>query len=473
MEEENNVLNKKFVIRFILFMLLLILVTITAIYFTFLYIDNENTKILDRYEEEKSNKNYYEEKKIQAEDKKYAIKAYNETYNENSIVIKDVDDYNINYIEIDGLKNVKIQNQINERIKNMAYGFKTRNVSTYASANFSNILSIVFLGEFETKTLNIDLTTGNDIPLEKVFVSSAPLNLYIVNGFYKNLAWDVDFDYESNLGLQNSFDMDRRDTSEYEDKFLMLIREFEKKKNDIVYSIAPEGVTIYKLANKLLNNEYSLLEIEFVDCIDEVAIYKRYLTDESIFKNDKLGQKDIIVCTDNALFGKDAQGFYKLSYGKLTDNIFTEEIVESYEEEYENKVVKDFIVDLSNKNKSEFKKSLGKTQGAILQSKYYVYTREEEEYYTILEHRALAISSIEYFEEYIFRDYIKMKNLPRFDGINIFDSYDFENNDKVRVENKSNQYFIRFNGEFLGNTEEEVKAKLEGEIDGRTGRADN
>jgi phosphate transport system substrate-binding protein len=81
--------------------------------------------------------------KKEAEDKIYAINSYTDTYNENSINIEEMQDGDINYFQIDGLKNTALQNQINEKIKNTAYSFEgATDVSSFVVGNFSNILSI-------------------------------------------------------------------------------------------------------------------------------------------------------------------------------------------------------------------------------------------------------------------------------------------------------------------------------------------
>lgn len=459
-EENNNVKeksNKKFIIGFIIFLILLIILTISAIYFTFKYIDQEAEKRLAQYEEEKSISNYEETMKASAEDKIYAISSYNETYNENSLIIKEVEDYDIHYVEISGLKNTEIQKRINERIQNTAYSFGKKNVYTSISANFSNILSLVFYGDDdEIKTLNVDLVTGDDIPLEKVFVSSAPLNLYLSDALYETLAWDINYD---DGNMSKKLNMEYRDTSEYEDKFLMLANKYKKEKDNIKYNISPQGVYIYELASQFTDNNYyssSYLYIRVIDYIEEIAIYKRYLTERSIFKDDKLGQKGILVLSDNNLYALDY--LQRLSYGKLTDNIFIEEVVECFNNEYDQKAVKDYIDKLSKEKKANLQKSIKSTQGVIFQVKYIINTNEEG-YYNIYVVSATATCTKEYFNNNIFKDYAKMQYSPMSDAeMKMFSS--FNSTDDLKIEDFSKQYFISFDGEFLGNTLEEVEAKL-------------
>ena len=456
LEENNNVkekTNKKFVIGYIVFLMLLVILTMGAIYFTFKYLDDEIEKRLAQYEDESNNG---ETTKIVAEDKIYAISSYDETYNENALIIKEIEDYNITYIEIEGLKNTKLQKEINERIQSTAYSFENKNVYTTVSANFSNILSIVFCDEDDdVKTLNIDLVTGEDIPLEKIFVSSAPLNLYLSEAMYETLAWDIDYNDDDNISKK--FNMQYRDTSEYEDKFFMIVNKYKEEKDDIKYSISPQGIYIYELAEQFTDNNYSsYLYIKFIEKIEEVAIYKRYLTEESIFKDDKLGQKGILVLSDNNIYSLDY--LQRLSYGNLTDNIFIEEVVECFNNEYNQKVVKDYIDKLSKEKKTDLQKSIKSTQGAIFQVKYII-TTNEEGYYDVYVVSATATCSKEYFNNNIFKDYAKMQYFPMGDAeMKMFSS--FNSTDDLKIEDFSKQYFISLDGEFLGNTEEEVQAKL-------------
>lgn len=455
--EENGKSNKRFIIAFIIFLIVLILFTIGAIYFTFQYIDNENEKKLAQYEAEKETKTFEEGIKEKAQDSIYAITSYSETYNENSLTIKDIEDYDVNYVSIKGLKDTSLENKINERIRDTAYSFKEKNVSTLVCSNFSNILSLVFYGSNdEIKTINIDLATGNDIPFEKVFVSSAPLNSFLSDALYENLAWDVNIDYDQDI--EKILNMDYRDTSEYEDKFLMLVNRYKEQKDNIKFCIYPDGVSIYELANDFTKNIDFCITISFLEHLEDIAIYKRYLTKESIFKDNNIGQKGIMVLTDNSIYNQ-VDYMKLLFYGKLTDNIFMEESISGGSDLINEKIVKEYVDKLSKENKSNIKKNIKNTQGAIYQVQYSINKRDEG-YYEIYTYSAKAVCSKEYFANNIFRDYAKMKNIPTGEAeMKVFNSY-YDNTEGLKIENDNKQYFISLNGEFLGNTEEEVEAKL-------------
>jgi len=353
-----NKSKEKFAVGLAIFSVILALITIGALYFTFKVIDNDAKVKIEKYEQEKKLLQESEVAKREADDKQYTLNSYSETYNENAIEIKKIEDGDIKYFEISGLKNKEIEKDINNRIKNEAYSFKMPYVNSYVQATFSNILSIELHGSNDAnsigmiKTINVNLATGEDILLEDVFVSSATINMYLANALYERLAWQMNQDpnYSEGYGLGQS-DMNNRDTSEYEDKFLILARKYNEQKGTIKLSISPEGVEIFDIADDILKgkNYETSLKIRFEDYLEEVAIYKKYLTEESIFENPDIGDKGIIVCTDNWMY-RDKDYMVRTLIGKIRDNIFVEEVIEGTG--ISNKVVKEFTDKLSASVKS-------------------------------------------------------------------------------------------------------------------------
>lgn len=153
-QEDSNKTNKKFIIKFSIFVVVLLLITGGAIYFTIKYLNEPN-------KENQEEISVSEETKQKAEDSKYAIKSYAETYDTNSLKITkyyDIDgkitteletgisnaSYNtcIEYIQIDGLKDKNIQQSINDRLKQESYNLKDKYVYPQVTANFANVLSV-------------------------------------------------------------------------------------------------------------------------------------------------------------------------------------------------------------------------------------------------------------------------------------------------------------------------------------------
>ena len=397
MEKEKN--SKKFIIKFIIFSIVLITITIIGIC---VKINKINQEIQPIEKTEKTEEVSLKE----TDEEKYAIKAYNETYNQNSIEIvnyydvngkvqisdDDIFDANVNFVQIKGLKNQSIQNAINEKLKQKAYNVKSSvkgKIDSIVKGNFGNILSVIirdddeYLGEGSFETLNIDLTTGKDVSLEKVFISSASINAILAQGVYKAIVWNE----AAKEGFGENHDVNNYDTSQYEDVFLKFIRKYNENKDDIKFVIYPSGIEIYGMLDETILGEKvqdacNRIQIDFLDNLGEVAIYKRYLTDEDIYQNNNLGEKDVIILTEGVTVsnGEDLSKWrHRLNYGNLQDNIFIEEVVDLIEEE-NTKVAMDYIKSISNKEQKKLKQEINNDQGAFFQ-KYYSINEEDNYYY--------------------------------------------------------------------------------------------
>jgi len=460
--------TKSFIVKYIIFVIILIIITAISIVFSMKYIDKtiSQAEILEESELESSEK--IEETKMLADDSIYGIKSYSETYDTNSLEIKryynldgnitSEDPYSgyetrIEFIQIEGLKNKEIQDRINAKLKNVPYTLeKEKFVWSSLTANFSNVLSVVFSSDKENafKTLNFDLITGEEITFENLFVSSAPIKSMIASGIYEKFAWDKLYeDYEGYNGL---YDMENADTSEIEEQFLLAAQKYDKIKDDIVFYFTQNSINI-------LNPEFKCT-INMSKYANEIAIYKRYLTEESIFENDDLGTKGTIVFTEDiGIYDGDAE---RISYGKITDNIFVEEILFDYSiQEDETKIISDYVKKLSAERKTILRQETPNNKGRIFQGEYHVFKNENNGYYEISVNYYNAECSLQYFEDEAFKDYIEVKGKERADvGLNAFALYMREDYPELNISNAENKiYYLSFTGEFLGNTEEEVKNK--------------
>lgn len=467
----------RFIIKYIIFVIILILITVAGIYFTIRYIDEEAKDIAIPLKQTIES-NEEEEKKV-AEDSKYAIKSYSETYDTNSLEIKIYNDtdgeiveenketrlqagvnpqdfkYNINFVQIDGLKNIEVQNKINAKLKSLPYTLeKEKYVWSSVTANFSNVLSVVITNDItysdDAKTLNFDLTTGEEIPFEKLFVSSAPIKSMIAGGMYKNFAWDELYEkYEEYDGY---LDMNNVDASTIEDEILLAVSKYNKIKDEIVYSFSLTTIYIY--------NSELRTEINMAEYAKEIAVYKRYLIETSIFENNSIGTKGLIVFTADIV---DNEYTKQISYGKIKDNIFVEEILLNWDgtDEEELEVVIEYVEKLSKEQQTILKQETSNNKGVIFQGEYYVSKDIDKGYYLIQTTYYKAECLISYFEDKAFKDYIKVKGMDRVEaGLNGFASYmknDYPDMQISETEYKS--YFLSLTGEFLGNTLEEVESK--------------
>lgn len=420
--------NKKFIIGYIIFALILLTITGLAIYFT---IENMNKKSSNEAGEQITPK--VDKAKTIAEDSKYAIKSYDETYNENPVTITEYYDIDgeivtsrqwdderkyINFIQIEGLKDKKIQSKINDRLKEKSYSFKeSNNALCNVTANFANILSVSIADDTgKTETLNINLNTGEDIPFEKVFVSSAPLNSLLSEGLYEKLAWDSLWDKNRNIengaDIEDTFDMGKADTSTYEDKFLMLLNNYKKQKGNIKYNISPSQVDIYGLIDeKISKEEYGdSINIDFINHIEDIAIYKRYLSSNSIYEDDSLGNKNIIVLVRNM----EAEKYFKnLMHEKIKDNIFMEEAIiydiDDIDASVISKIENYITRTVEDNKKEELKNKTDKSKGLFFQREYRI-NKSENGGYEVTSKMCQATCDISYFKGLAFKDYIRLKN---------------------------------------------------------------
>lgn len=492
-----------FIIKYIFFILLLIAITAMAIYFTMDYLTSQEIKQEEVSEEIIEKQEKIETPKNKAQDAIYGIKKYSETYDENDLKILNYVDVDGNvglyehtyeapqgnviksYIQIQGLINKSIQNKVNERLKEIVYLEDFTSASETITANFSNILSVQIDGydqneKWIRKGINIDLTTGADIPLEKVFVSSAPINSYLTEGLYKVLAWDSKTKNTNEENWEFDFNMDKIDMSEFEDKSILLINKYNKYKDNVDYTISPSGVSLYNLLDKnLVSEEYIFgsIDIEFISKIEEVAIYRRYLTDMNIFEESNIGFKNLIVCT-NPTTGYESilrNSFKILNYGKISNNIFMEDIIENINEDDVDegyKKIIDYFQNTSNKTKESLK--VEDNQGLFYQRKLSIYRDMNESFYTAMVEEIKATCNEEYFQNMAFKDYIENKNQPSVGPTYyIFGAYDYEQEKYPNLKITGNlikdeqgydtlpSLYFSLDGEYLGTTEEEAKAKIQ------------
>ena len=468
-EQDVKSANKKFIIEYIIFIIIFGLITGGLIYFSIKQLNtkNEGTTTETKIEETDIDKPI-------AQDSKYAINSYAETYNENSLTIKYYagNDQLVEntyggeeYAQIEGLLDKDIQNNINKRLKETAKKLKEGNRRTFTqvTANYGNILSAVIYNEDDKReTLNIDLSTGNDISIEEVFVSSAPINSLIMEGVFNSLAWDKLYaNYDKNEGM---LDMNKTDTSEYEDIALKVINNFKSKGKDIQYFITTTGICIYGITdqNMYISNEGEpSINVEFIGHREDVAIYKRFLTQNSIYENDSIGEKDIIIFTDNIY---DNKYIYNIEYGK-EDNIFVEEAFTFYDENAKGnkktfETIKKYITNKAEEDKQKIKSQTDTKSGAFYQ-KEIILTKLEKYYHaTITEYQATC--EISYFEDEGFKDYAKMKNAPRAEvGMNGFTEYDKDKYPNLNIlKNKTTDIYFDNEGNYIGTTEAEAKSKV-------------
>lgn len=172
----------------------------------------------------------------------------------------------VNYVEIDGLKDKNIQDKINKEVKDTAFsliseGEEIVRINSYVRGNFSNVLSISIYGAYSRVHLNYDLTTGNQIKFEECFTENANIKSTLQNCLYDELT-NNDYEYYA-----------------YEETAFEAMYKFSK--NDFSYYVYDDSIIVS------FDLDYELLiSIPLEKYYNEIAIFNRFVTDESIFTEE-------------------------------------------------------------------------------------------------------------------------------------------------------------------------------------------
>ena len=231
----------------------------------------------------------------------------------------------------------------------------------------------------------------------------------------------------------------------------------------IRFNITENSVNVYGLINKDMINvdnvENYSLNINLIDCANEVAIYKRYLKNSNIYENTSLGLNNTIVFTKSIASEPNTQ---RINYGKIEDNIFIEENLYEPDEKPENidtSVVTTYIKNISEDLRNNLKNQTSNNKGTFYQRAYNYNYDAENSFFVIKSTSYQAMSSISYFKTDAFLDYIKLKSTGATGLIG------FDDNVKSRFTNLeilptvNEEYYISTSGDFLGKTLDEAKTK--------------
>ena len=241
----------------------------------------------------------------------------NGTFNQNSInwieQAYQENEISIEYYKISGLKDKNIENKINEKLKAAAFKYfdsekvDTIKINAYQSinANFGNVIcvynsvSMNTIGNssnytYESGYINLDLVTGNEIEFKDIFVDENAMLQCMTTELYENEAWNKQWEketdlwdggYEYNEELWNApvLDVD-------EDAVIQKLYEWKNAKiEDFYFSSSYACAEAY---NK--SGDSMWMYIVYKNMPSAIAIYSRFLTDESIYEDDSVGLKNII-----------------------------------------------------------------------------------------------------------------------------------------------------------------------------------
>lgn len=281
--------NKKTVIFIIIFAVVAILTTSILILIKNPKFDNINNK----------------EAKLKEKDK-YGISSLTEKYIVNELEFERCDDED-NYIKsIRGLKDKEVEKKINKKISGCKY---------YASEIIGNAITFFnYDDRYENvETLNIRLDTGEEYTFEEIFLAETNIDQIISQGvnFYFSCKYSnygchylYDFYLDDEIKKPTDFDLDEEIY-----KYLNIYHE--------------EGIKVFSIDSSILTFRIGDLEffLPFESIWKELAIYKRFVTKESIFEKESTLLNYVL----SYYRGNKYNGF-------ILDNLFLEEYYYDNEE---------------------------------------------------------------------------------------------------------------------------------------------
>lgn len=204
--------------------------------------------------------NINENKTYIIENNERAIRL-NELYEENGVLFTNklfkFNDQEHNYIQLSGLKNAKVENNINKdilnKVKSLAKDISSDDkISVVVYGNFSNVLSVVFIKktdveEYIIDTLNYNLVDGSILQVGDFFLKDT-IALDIISEI---------LDKNKNLHIENGQDILDNKYKFYFDQ-----------------------------ANLYIIDDTEILEINFYDYYEQIGIYDKYITNVSIYENN-------------------------------------------------------------------------------------------------------------------------------------------------------------------------------------------
>lgn len=240
------------------------------------------------------------------EDTKYSAVDLDGTYYTNPLKCETKTEENSNfdgkelkYIEIDGLKDKKLQEEINQKIRDNiddfvqttleknpeALSFET---SAVVEGNFANIISIEYIVTIEnkgnnykyyTKGINYNLVNGEKLKLEDVLGPKSKISNILLEKLYNSIAQSyVDFNDGTGYAVQS------KDSSNIEEDIYKIVSDFQRGK-DVNFYVCPS--TLYIADEDFITDA----EIMFQGIADDVIIYDRFNVKTNLYdgKYEKVG----------------------------------------------------------------------------------------------------------------------------------------------------------------------------------------
>lgn len=308
------------------------------------------------------------------------------TYNQNDLIIEEKsitqEKIEIRYLQIRGLKNKTVEEKINKEIQQIALNcYKEEikdlneviniNVSMWEASNFANTISfeLTYVAKIDDdddgfyqgyKGINYDLNTGEKISFDKIFTSDVPIENVLRQGSYyallanrteDSLAGDLIVSYYENI----------------EDEVVEFMNLYKNGKIK-EFSYTPLHINLYYKDDQILT-------FNMKDFAEYIAIYNRYLTEESLYETDNIGIKNIYTLT------RRYNNVYYYTNYQNEKNYFIDISIDFQSadtDEFAKQLIKDKIVDIEKEiEKVKQKVSQAPNKFYILNYHISVYTGEE------------------------------------------------------------------------------------------------
>ena len=374
------------------------------------------------------------------------------TYNQNDLVIEEKaitqDKIEIRYLQIAGLKDKTVQNKINKEIEQIAlncYKDEVKDlkeivniqVSMWEAANFANTISfeLSYTAKIDDDNdgyyqgfqgINYDLNTGEKITINELFTSDAPIKDIVRQSAYYNLLANRT---EDNL----AGDLIVADYGNIEDEVFEVIKEFQKGRLTEFY-FTPMQINIYYKENQVIT-------INMEKFAEYIAIYNRYLSNETLYENNNIGIKNLYTLT------RRYNDVYYYNNYQNEDNYFIDISIDFQSTEddvFAKKLVQDKIVEIE-KEIENVKQKVNEDPNKFYILNYYIsiYTGEEwsiqETLTSCYERGNSYIMSVHDFEENIEPIIIEYNREDENGGVPDF-VYDFTHMLDIQPQNTTEYY---------------------------------
>ncbi len=248
-----------------------------------------------------------------------------DTYTLNDINVNYVKDQKENqYLQISGLKDTKVEELINSRLKEKydeykkTYGNqKDIKIEALLKANFGDILSVSFTvvndgDEYDgykvlvEDAMNLSLRDGKDIPFEELFTKKDIINSILTKEFSYSISYDLATGIDAD---EDNYAIDADKLAAIEDEVYKIVLAYDNGKGG--YYVSNDG--IYLFYDKYYAN------IDFTKYHDYLAYPVRYKEKESLYKENISDE------VFSYVIEPDEWIYYK--FGEEDDNTFVDAIV--------------------------------------------------------------------------------------------------------------------------------------------------